>query len=257
MNPTMVGRKWLPQESTPITEKKWCGHCCHRQSRHQSDPKVVRWCPSHSQHSQWTKSCDLIHSRSGCRCCAACTVVATRNECTATLTGEQRHGQKMPKTSEEHLARMRLAMIRIWAGSTCQVSPLWGFESQIDEVPSATNCSFHVRSAFTAQSHNDEVCHIRVAFPDHVQGIGPTGTTSSWNSSDRILQSHTPQSAWKTCKIQRVLVSSDVQQLEEHPHDGCFMRINHAHWRSGTASTQSSNLCSSIFLRNWALTKST
>ena len=37
----------------------------------QSDPKVVRWRPSHSQHSQWIVSCELIRSRSGCCCCAA------------------------------------------------------------------------------------------------------------------------------------------------------------------------------------------
>ena len=61
--------EWLQQESTPTT-KKWCGHC-HRQSRHQPDPKVVRWRPSLSQHSQWTESCELIRSRSGCCCCAA------------------------------------------------------------------------------------------------------------------------------------------------------------------------------------------
>ena len=70
-NPTMVSRKWLQQESTPITKKKSCGHCCHCWSRHQSDPKVVRWRPSLSQHSQWIGSCELIRSRSGCCCCAA------------------------------------------------------------------------------------------------------------------------------------------------------------------------------------------
>ena len=114
---------------------------------------------------------------------------------------------------------------KIWTGSPCQVPPLWGFESQFDEALSATSCSFHVRSTFTsAQRNGDEVCHIRVAIPDHVQGVGPAGPGSSWSSSDRVLQSHASQSAWKTREVQRVLVSPDVQQPEEHPRDGNVMR---------------------------------
>ena len=37
----------------------------------QSDPKVVQWHPSLSQHSQWIESCEWIRSRSGSCCCAA------------------------------------------------------------------------------------------------------------------------------------------------------------------------------------------
>ena len=60
--------------------------------------------------------------------------------------------------------------------------PTWGFEFQFDEVPSATSCSFHMRSAFTsAQSHSDEVCHIRVVFPDHLR------SRPSWTSTQLEL----------------------------------------------------------------------
>ena len=95
----------------------------------------------------------------------------------------------------------------VWSGSTSQISPLWSVESRSQQTLSTTSCSFNVRPASSsAQRHCDEICHIRIAFPDHVERICPTGPESGLSSSRCVSETHPSQPTRKACEVESVLV---------------------------------------------------
>ena len=122
----------------------------------------------------------------------------------------------------------------VWSGPTCQISPLWNVESHCQQTLSTSSCSFNVRPASSSgQRHCDEICHIRIAFPDHVERICPTGPGSGLNSSHCVSEAHPSQPARKAYEVGSVLVCTDVQQTVEHRPDGivmCPCELLHTFW---------------------------
>ena len=104
-------------------------------------------------------------------------------------------------TSEAFCYHPFLLKLGNWsaAGSKSGRSPLARSPHSGASKPNSTRLSWLRAAASSAQSDGDEIGDVRVALPDHVQRIGPTGPIRCSSSSDCVPQTHASQPARKAC----------------------------------------------------------